>query len=175
MANAAGAPGQVSTPQLTLPPADRPRNTSETNLHSRRPTSPPRAEPSNHPYQSAYQLPSDSQIIGSREEFETDDDAGYESPDLDLDVDNIPVTGFAVASNKRNADFHELFPPVPEGDYLIEGPFLPSSLFVVDTVLDYGCALQREILIQGRLYISENHVCFHANIFGWITDVSLNA
>lgn len=37
---------------------------------------------------------------------------------------------------------------------------------------DYGCALQREILIQGRLYISENHVCFHANIFGWVTDVS---
>ncbi|KAI5885358.1 GRAM-domain-containing protein, partial [Schizophyllum commune H4-8] len=65
-------------------------------------------------------------------------------------------TGFAVASSKRNADFHELFPAVPEGDYLIE---------------DYGCALQREILIQGRLYISENHICFHANIFGWITDL----
>lgn len=37
--------------------------------------------------------------------------------------------------------------------------------------IDYGCALQREILIQGRFYISENHICFHANIFGWITDV----
>jgi hypothetical protein len=22
------------------------------------------------------------------------------------------------------------------------------------------------------LYVSENHVCFHANIFGWVTDVS---
>ncbi|GLB43560.1 putative protein with domain of unknown function (DUF4782) [Lyophyllum shimeji] len=78
--------------------------------------------------------------------------------DLDLGEDDIPVTGFAVASNKRNADFHELFPNVPEGDYLID---------------DYGCALQREILIQGRLYISENHICFHANIFGWITDLSI--
>lgn len=29
----------------------------------------------------------------------------------------------------------------------------------------------REILIQGRLYISENYLCFHANIFGWITNV----
>lgn len=37
--------------------------------------------------------------------------------------------------------------------------------------LDYGCALQREILVQGRIYISENHICFHANIFGWVTDV----
>ena len=41
--------------------------------------------------------------------------------DLELGDDDIPVTGFAVASNKRNADFHELFPTVPEGDYLIEG------------------------------------------------------
>ncbi|KAK1231619.1 hypothetical protein PQX77_005266 [Marasmius sp. AFHP31] len=68
------------------------------------------------------------------------------------------VTGFAVASSRRNGEFHELFPGIPEGDYLIE---------------DYGCALQREILIQGRLYISENHICFHANILGWITDLSI--
>ncbi|KZT01154.1 uncharacterized protein LAESUDRAFT_493035 [Laetiporus sulphureus 93-53] len=78
--------------------------------------------------------------------------------DLDLSAEDIPVTGFAVASNKRNQDFHELFPTVPEGDYLIE---------------DYGCALQREILIQGRIYVSENHLCFHANIFGWITDLCI--
>jgi hypothetical protein len=38
-----------------------------------------------------------------------------------LDDVNIPVTGFAVASNKRNAEFHEMFQSVPEGDYLIEG------------------------------------------------------
>jgi hypothetical protein len=37
---------------------------------------------------------------------------------------------------------------------------------------DYGCALQREILIQGRLYISEHHLSFYANIFGWVTSVS---
>ncbi|KAF5368971.1 hypothetical protein D9758_003021 [Tetrapyrgos nigripes] len=85
-----------------------------------------------------------------------DDDDGVES--LDLGVDDIPVTGFAVASSRRNADFHDLFSSIPPGDYLIE---------------DYGCALQREILIQGRLYISENHICFHANILGWITDLSI--
>lgn len=37
--------------------------------------------------------------------------------------------------------------------------------------VDYGCALSKDILVQGRLYVSENHVCFHANIFGWVTDV----
>lgn len=68
------------------------------------------------------------------------------------------ITGFAVASSKRNADFHALFPNVLEDDYLIE---------------DYGCALVREILIQGRLYVSENHVCFYANIFGWVTNIVL--
>jgi hypothetical protein len=48
-----------------------------------------------------------------------EDDSGSED-ELDLRED-IPVTGFAVASNKRNADFHELFSNIPEGDYLIEG------------------------------------------------------
>lgn len=66
------------------------------------------------------------------------------------------ITGFAVASSKRNNEFHQLFSQVPEDDYLIE---------------DYGCALVRDILIQGRLYISENHLCFKANIFGWVTNV----
>ncbi|GAA5824756.1 hypothetical protein JCM3770_007145 [Rhodotorula araucariae] len=65
-------------------------------------------------------------------------------------------TGYAVASSKRNAEFHALFKNVPDDDYLIE---------------DYGCALQREILIQGRLYISEHHLSFYANIFGWVTSV----
>ena len=56
-------------------------------------------------------------------EVSSDDDGSGSDLDSDLELgdDDIPVTGFAVASNKRNADFHELFPTVPEGDYLIEG------------------------------------------------------
>ncbi|THH30225.1 hypothetical protein EUX98_g3958 [Antrodiella citrinella] len=95
-----------------------------------------------------------SGMVGSGSSGESSEDEDLD--DLDLDADDIPVTGFAVASNMRNQEFHKMFSGIPEGDYLIE---------------DYGCALQREILIQGRLYISENHVCFHANIFGWITDL----
>ncbi|KAK2858464.1 hypothetical protein FQN49_004711 [Arthroderma sp. PD_2] len=64
------------------------------------------------------------------------------------------LTGFAVASKKRNRDFHQLFRSVPEDDYLIE---------------DYSCALQREIILAGRLYISEGHICFSSNILGWVT------
>ena len=64
------------------------------------------------------------------------------------------LTGFAVASKKRNRDFHQLFRSVPEDDYLIE---------------DYSCALQREIILAGRIYISEGHICFSSNILGWVT------
>ena len=32
---------------------------------------------------------------------------------------------------------------------------------------DYSCDLQKDILVQGRLYIAQNHVCFYANIFHW--------
>jgi hypothetical protein len=35
------------------------------------------------------------------------DGSGLDSDDLELSDDNIPITGFAVASNKRNVDFHE--------------------------------------------------------------------
>lgn len=39
-------------------------------------------------------------------------------------------------------------------------------------MIDFGCALQKEILLQGRCYISESYLCFNANIFGWVTNVS---
>jgi len=67
--------------------------------------------------------------------------------------------GIAVASTKRNQDFHNLFRSVPEDDYLIE---------------DYGAALQKEILLQGRLYVSEKHVCFASNILGWTTNLVIS-
>lgn len=69
------------------------------------------------------------------------------------------LTGFAVASKKRNRDFHTLFKSVPDDDYLIE---------------DYSCALQREILAHGRLYVSEGHLCFSSNILGWVTTLVMS-
>lgn len=43
------------------------------------------------------------------------------------------ITGFAVASSKRNADFHALFPTVPDDDYLIEGGFTHREQTVTGT------------------------------------------
>ena len=57
-----------------------------------------------------------------------DDDDDDDDSESDGD-ERLPVTGFAVASNKRQADFHGMFPSVDEGDYLIEGMgFSPNRI-----------------------------------------------
>ncbi|XP_068000422.1 GRAM domain-containing protein 2A isoform X1 [Melanerpes formicivorus] len=56
-----------------------------------------------------------------------------------------------VAASKYNSQYHKLFKDIPTEE---------SVLKVC------SCALQRDILIQGRLYISPNWLCFHANLFG---------
>nr|XP_044615283.1 protein Aster-A isoform X1 [Equus asinus] len=59
---------------------------------------------------------------------------------------------------QRNEDFRKLFSKLPEAERLI---------------VDYSCALQRDILLQGRLYLSENWICFYSNIFRWETTISI--
>lgn len=39
-------------------------------------------------------------------------------------------------------------------------------MFLSLLVSVYSCALLRDILLQGRLYISRNWLCFYANLFG---------
>lgn len=65
----------------------------------------------------------ESDYVSSAEGFddEVEDDSEDDALLAELNDGDIPVTGFAVASNKRNADFHDLFRTIPEGDYLIEG------------------------------------------------------
>ncbi len=41
--------------------------------------------------------------------------------------------------------------------------------------LVYSCALLRDILLQGRLYISRNWLCFYANLFGKDIKVSVTS
>ena len=79
----------------------------------------------------------------------------------------------AVASKRQNVDFHELFRAIPEEDNLIKGASTRSvrHCIIIRNYLDYGCALQGETLIQGRMYISENHICFYVNSSDWASDV----
>lgn len=54
--------------------------------------------------------------------------------------------------------------------------YVPGDVAVLrvqfSVATDYSCALQRDILLQGRLYLSENWICFYSNIFRWETLVS---
>ncbi|MFT7812354.1 GRAM domain-containing protein 1C [Arapaima gigas] len=58
---------------------------------------------------------------------------------------------------QRNEEFKKLFKDLPESEWLI---------------MDFACALQRDILLQGRLYLSENWLCFHSNVF-WGTTLKI--
>lgn len=80
-------------------------------------------------------------------------------PQPTANLSSPKLTGFAIASKKRNREFHTVFKSVPDDDYLIE---------------DYSCALQREILAHGRLYVSEGHLCFSSNILGWTTTLVMS-
>ncbi|XP_034384926.1 protein Aster-A isoform X2 [Cyclopterus lumpus] len=59
---------------------------------------------------------------------------------------------------QRNEDFRKLFKKLPDTERLI---------------VDYSCALQKDILLQGRLYQSENWLCFYSNIFRWETTITI--
>lgn len=65
-------------------------------------------------------------------------------------------TPFHYGTPERNAEFHNLFKSVPEEDRLLD---------------DFSCALSREFLYQGRIYISETHLCFYSSLLGWIAKV----
>ncbi|XP_036377252.1 protein Aster-C [Megalops cyprinoides] len=51
---------------------------------------------------------------------------------------------------QRSEELRRLFRELPESERLL---------------VDYACALQRDILLQGRLYLTENWLCFHSNVF----------
>ncbi|KAG0242112.1 hypothetical protein BGX31_000579 [Mortierella sp. GBA43] len=98
----------------------------------------------------------DSDTNGNGSSYDPNGDTASRGHDSSEDGYGDVNSAFIYANEKRFSDFHALFRSVPDDEKLIE---------------DYGCALQKEILVQGRLYISENHLCFNANIFGWVTNL----
>ncbi|XP_014347966.1 protein Aster-B [Latimeria chalumnae] len=72
---------------------------------------------------------------------------------VNLESEDIPAV-LSPTYKQRNEDFRKLFKQLPDTERLI---------------VDYSCALQRDILLQGRLYLSENWICFYSNIFRWET------
>ncbi|KAL2085142.1 hypothetical protein ACEWY4_018462 [Coilia grayii] len=65
---------------------------------------------------------------------------------LSVAAPQVPPTTY----KQRFEEFRKLFKEAADSEILIT---------------DYTCALQRDILLQGRLYLSENLVCFYSNVF----------
>ncbi|CAF3178867.1 unnamed protein product [Rotaria sp. Silwood2] len=65
---------------------------------------------------------------------------------------------FQSTYRQRNEEFRKFFKDLPNDERLI---------------VDYSCAWQKEILIQGRMYISQNYLCFYANFLKWETSLCL--
>ncbi|CAF4262233.1 unnamed protein product [Rotaria socialis] len=71
---------------------------------------------------------------------------------------NVFESPFQCTYRQRNEEFRKLFKELPIDERLI---------------VDYSCAWQKDILIQGRIYLSQNYLCFYANILNWKTSLYL--
>ncbi|XP_069481695.1 GRAM domain-containing protein 2B isoform X2 [Ambystoma mexicanum] len=60
--------------------------------------------------------------------------------------------------SKTNAQYHKLFKDVPKEELVKQS---------------FTCALQKELLYQGKLYISENWIGFHSKVFGKDTKITI--
>ncbi|TSS11537.1 GRAM domain-containing protein 2B [Bagarius yarrelli] len=60
--------------------------------------------------------------------------------------------------SKANAQYHKLFKEISNEEILKQS---------------YTCALQKDILYQGRLFVSNNWICFHSKVFGRDTKITI--
>lgn len=65
-------------------------------------------------------------------------------------------TKYRYASKKKTVDFLNIFKSSNLNERLLD---------------DFSCALSREILFQGKLYVSEYHICFNSNLLGWVNSI----
>ncbi|KAK5901153.1 hypothetical protein CgunFtcFv8_026051 [Champsocephalus gunnari] len=62
--------------------------------------------------------------------------------------------------SKTNLHYHKLFKDVSNDELLKQS---------------YTCALQKDILYQGKMFVSDNWICFHSKVFGRDTKISIPA
>ncbi|XP_041745670.1 GRAM domain-containing protein 2B isoform X2 [Coregonus clupeaformis] len=69
--------------------------------------------------------------------------------DVDRRLERTVSIGLQSSFIKHNKTFHKLFPDIPESEDLLHA---------------YICALQKEVLYHGRLYVTKHHACFHSSV-----------
>ncbi|KAM3868424.1 LOW QUALITY PROTEIN: GRAM domain-containing protein 2B [Diretmus argenteus] len=60
--------------------------------------------------------------------------------------------------SKSNSQYHKIFKEISKEELLRQS---------------YTCALQKDILYQGRLFVSDNWICFHSKVFGKDTKIAI--
>ncbi|KAM8823201.1 protein Aster-C isoform 2-T3 [Spinachia spinachia] len=78
--------------------------------------------------------------------WSSDEEESSDPPTQCLAAPQAPLATY----KQRLDEFKKLFKEIPLSEIL---------------VVDYPCALQRDILLQGRLYLTENWLCFYSNVF----------
>lgn len=72
----------------------------------------------------------------------------------------VVLSGITYASDRKNNEFHKLFKnSIGTDEKLIQ---------------DYSCALSKDILVQGKIYISNESIHFYSNILGYITTATIS-
>lgn len=81
---------------------------------------------------------------------------------VDLDTESnqgpIKLKNMKYASDRKNKEFHSMFK---------NSNINPEEKLISEQ----SCALSRDILLQGKLFIAEEHLCFYSNILGWTSTV----
>ncbi|KAL4622787.1 GRAM domain-containing protein 2-like isoform X3 [Arapaima gigas] len=106
---------------------------------------------SDHPEQSEEIGPQPSQNLPDAPKEEEAQNTPKYQPIDDLSYEDVKKCYRESTVTKYNSQYHKLFQNVPKEEILMKV---------------YSCALLRDILLQGRLYISRNWLCFYANLFG---------
>ncbi|XP_056889852.1 GRAM domain-containing protein 2B isoform X1 [Takifugu flavidus] len=60
--------------------------------------------------------------------------------------------------SKGNSQYHKIFKEISKEEQLIQS---------------YTCALQKDILYQGRMFVSAHLICFHSKVFGKDTKIAI--
>ena len=51
-----------------------------------------------------------------------------------------------------------------------------NSLLITNVLMSgYACAIIGDILLQGHLYVTDNYLGFHSNVFGYVTRVCISS
>lgn len=81
-------------------------------------------------------------------------------PTLDIQIANDPkFRNIEYASEKKNMAFHSYFKN--------NSSITPQERLITDVV----CALSRDILQQGKMYITDKNICFNSKILGWASSI----